>query len=193
MVLSEKYLKSVRLLHLFLVQFIMPLIQFIQERIKQINQALSEVDQAEFITSLPFVMIEEYELYKSLPTRTAAIYFLTHPELGMLYIGKAKNLRMRWAENNYNEHDCLEIALQTENVRLSWWEMPSDLHGLIEESLIRLWQPKWNGHTGKGAYRQKRDNPDPDNLQFRAWVQSKSAEAKDPRTSAKRFKGLWRK
>lgn len=42
-------------------------------------------------------------------------------------------------------HDCLEPAVRLGNVRLCWWVLPNDMHMVIEQMLIDLWKPKWNG------------------------------------------------
>src|SRR5215467_6859771 len=105
----------------------MHIVNQLQVHVDRIKHALESIDRDSFLGALPFVMIEDNEVHKSLPVCTSAVYFLTHPSLGLLYIGKSKLLKTRWYSNAYNEHACLEIALRTENVRLVWWAIPEEL------------------------------------------------------------------
>jgi len=129
----------------------MDIINQIQAGLAQIEKALSKLQ----IGALPYVVIADDDVCESLPMRTAAVYFLTHPTEGLLYIGKAKNVRSRWGAPAYRQHDCLEMAIRLRDVRLSWWALPESLLGVVEESLIRMRKPKWNGHNGKGHIRNE--------------------------------------
>lgn len=128
----------------------------IQSHWEEIKIILASIDRSVFLAMLPNVIIEDRDVCKSLPTRMPAIYFLTHAQEGLLYVGKSKNVRSRWMSNAFQEHDCLEASLQLENVVLCWWMLPEELLAVIEPILIDLWKPKWNGH-GSGKTRMKEE------------------------------------
>lgn len=138
----------------------------------QITQSVESLNQDALLSSLPFVIIDHEEFWQVIPVKTTGIYFLTHPVEGLLYIGKAKNIRNRWSDTFMGIHDCLEGAVRLGNVRLSWLPLPDGLNLLVEQKLIRLWKPKWNGHAEKGVERRRR--------------------AEEP-IGPDEFKGIWRK
>jgi hypothetical protein len=134
--------------------------------IKHLNaviECLSRLD----IDSLPSVLIEDIHVARLLPFDTSAIYFLSHPEKGLLYIGTASNLQGRWSLkcDMFGEfsveltHSCLDPAINLGNVRLSWWSVPKECLVTLESFLIRDLLPRWNqrGRTGGKATNDRGD------------------------------------
>lgn len=87
----------------------------------------------------------------NLPFNICGLYFLLHPDQGILYIGKTINLRQRWSilrDDKSNElltcHHMLERSLEQGGVYLAWKEINREIAGLIEPILIKKLHPKWN-------------------------------------------------
>jgi hypothetical protein len=135
----------------------MDLINQLQSKLTDIERTLTAFDRESFLADLPYVIIEDENVYKQIPSCASGVYFLTHHQKGLLYIGKAKSIRQRWAFNAYQEHDCLEPAICLENVKLTWWVIPAHMITIVEDMLIRLWNPKWNGQI-KSHMRNDRDH-----------------------------------
>ncbi|MFH0344791.1 MAG: GIY-YIG nuclease family protein [Chromatiales bacterium] len=103
------------------------------------------------------MLIKDRNVSDKLPHATSALYFLTHPSEGLLYIGKAGNFRGRWSlKSDFTgqtsielTHACLDPAINLGNVRLSWWPMPKDCLVSLESFLIQDLSPKWNT-AGRG-------------------------------------------
>lgn len=133
------------------------LVADIATHLKAVRECLNELD----IDSLPNVLIEDMYVVDLLPSDTSAIYFLSHHDKGLLYIGKASNLKGRWSlkcdiAGQFSvelTHHCLDPAINLSNVRLSWWSVPKVCLATIESILIRDLSPRWNreGRTGGRA------------------------------------------
>jgi len=108
------------------------------------------------IESLSGIPLENYKSINALPEATSCVYFLTHPEQGLLYIGKANNLKKRFymypsifdtsQPEVLHTHPALIQAVRCGNTKLSWLEVSPDLNEMIEKILIGTLVPKWNGH-----------------------------------------------
>ena len=48
------------------------------------------------LSKLPCISIDSVEACDRIPPGIACLYFVHHPHHGLLYIGKAANLRLRW-------------------------------------------------------------------------------------------------
>lgn len=115
---------------------------------KIIYDSLLKID----LNSLPFINIKNRESFESLPPNICCVYFLIHPVQGVLYVGKAINLRSRWRIkynawgqfNREQNHDCLLKSIRLRDVKLAWWEIPKEYKPLIENMLIKIYNPKWN-------------------------------------------------
>jgi hypothetical protein len=118
--------------------------QIIRNATDQIREAVQQLEPLPFIKSLPSVLIEDEEVFRRLPEEISAIYFLTHPYEELLYIGKANNVQRRWRPVG-NTHACLGPAIQLGHVKLSWWKLDIDSLSIVEDLLIKLWSPLWNG------------------------------------------------
>lgn len=99
-------------------------------------------------SELPSVLIDAIP-FDNCPFANNAIYFLTHPTYGILYVGKANNLRGRWrCDWNYGAlewmptHKQHQRALDLGGVYLSWTECKNP--DVIEAILIKALQPPWN-------------------------------------------------
>ncbi len=97
--------------------------------------------------SIASLNINDHESLDQLPLNTSCIYFLTHPKQGILYIGKASDLRGRFRGKNFSgvhTHHRLEAAIKLKNVRLSWVDCLEPAKTIIEMLLIRNLKPAWN-------------------------------------------------
>ena len=88
-----------------------------------ITTAVSGID----IGSLPNVPIVDVYVKRTLPLSTSAVYFVTHPEEGVLYIGKANDLRARWRCDGRSGIDRV-----TPEMDGTWVELSSGERGLVE-------------------------------------------------------------
>jgi hypothetical protein len=85
-----------------------------------------------------------------------AVYFLSSRSRGLLYIGKATNLRTRWALTYHVNgqilwdlcHGKLRDALELGDVSISWWELPRQYITIAESVLLQIHQPPWNTCRG---------------------------------------------
>ncbi len=113
-------------------------------RINAMRKRLARLD----LSSLPRFKITDEDVSERLPRAMAAIYFLLHPTEGVLYIGKAHNLKGRWSPNFFRRtpHECFEGALELGDVELAWWAVPKEYLTALEALLIQIWSPKWNVH-----------------------------------------------
>lgn len=90
--------------------------------------------------SLPSVLLGD----RSKLPQIAAIYFV-HQGNKLLYIGKSENLRQRW----YSHHRLVQFLNTGDNVYISWFPYTQEDSNQslvsIEESLIELLEPDYNG------------------------------------------------
>ncbi len=126
--------------------------QFNMEEIKFHFDKLTDYVCQVNILKLPFIFITDFDSTHTLPVNITCVYFLTHQEEGLLYVGKALNLKTRWRvqTNIYGQilpefnHSCLFPAIELGNVKLHWWEILPELRSLCESILIKKLKPKWN-------------------------------------------------
>lgn len=113
---------------------------------KEIERIICSLD----IGGMASVAIDSIDCFDSLPRNVPSIYFVTHPQHSLLYIGKARCLRMRWrAEGRRYEsrnplHQHHSRLLQIGNARLSWFPLPLISHEIAETLAIRCLKPAWN-------------------------------------------------
>jgi hypothetical protein len=88
------------------------------------------------ILKLPFVSFDER---KKLPP-TGGVYFVVNPEPEQLcYIGKAQNLRSRWA-GHHRAHQMQPVS------RIHWLNCSDEVQRTsLESRLIAFYTPHWNG------------------------------------------------
>jgi hypothetical protein len=112
------------------------------------------------IKDLPWVPVNGWGDL-GLPDRTTAVYFLVSRSRGMLYIGRATNLRNRWGQNPYHPdehgkwggsdypaHDQKRPSIELGDVVLHWWVVPRELLAFLESMLLQIHRPPWNSHRG---------------------------------------------
>ncbi len=89
----------------------------------------------------PDAILMDYMPY-SLPMRTTAVYFLVSAEFGLLYVGRAMDLRARWV-NGVHHHlvDCLLLG----DVTLRWLVVSRESLADTERLFIGLLDPAFNG------------------------------------------------
>lgn len=145
--------------------------QILQESVNQVRSALSRLQPELFIESLPSVLIEDDGVFRELPEDVLAVYFLTHPIEELLYIGKANDLQRRWRPTG-NTHSCLDPAIRLGCVKLSWWELDVDSLSIVEDLLIKLWSPPWNGGVTGWVRKYRPELEWPDDVDERRIVSS---------------------
>jgi len=104
------------------------------------------------IDALPGIDVDSLDFGDKLPVSTPAVYYLVHECKGVLYIGKATNIRSRWAFRRNTVggdvpmqiHHRLEEAIRLGNVRLYWWAVPRECLVILENLLIQRHRPPWN-------------------------------------------------
>jgi len=72
------------------------------------------------VWSLPSVELADRASLPSIP----AIYYATDRTRQILYVGRAKNLYLRWNGNRYGGHHELNELNQYHGVRLHYWQRP---------------------------------------------------------------------
>ena len=77
-----------------------------------------------------------------LPNRTTAVYFLVSAEFGLLYVGKATDMRGRWV---HGFHHHLVDSLLLGDVTLRWLVVSRDSLADTERLFIGLLDPAFNG------------------------------------------------
>lgn len=125
------------------------------------RNALAEVLNQLRLDSLPSIVIDTLDLAPRLPN-VACIYFLTHADHGLLYVGRAVALAQRFAvlENMYQQrmwdlaHAWLYPCYRLGNVRLSWCEIPRDFIEEMESAAIKILHPRLN-ERGRASLRDK--------------------------------------
>ena len=113
----------------------------VEERIADI-----QIDHKE-LYCLPGIEINADSNFYTIPKKISCVYFLVHPTRGILYIGKALDLRNRWT-NKYHiqrvAHDCHEPCLKLGMVSLRWFLLDDPVKTIAEMLLIRKIRPEWN-------------------------------------------------
>jgi excinuclease UvrABC nuclease subunit len=114
---------------------------------EQLRQAAAQI----VIADLPMIEICDREIWARLPCECSAVYFVTHPIDGVLYIGKTAAIRQRWASTyrlgrqiytlNHSKH---AQALDLGDCELSWLEIDRCYLAALEAALIGLHLPPWN-------------------------------------------------
>jgi GIY-YIG catalytic domain len=115
-------------------------LQSIVDKIAKLYYRIEELSKLINLDSLPSINLDNEGIFKALlPNAPHCVYFLTHAEHGLLYIGKAYNLKYR-----FKHHEHLQPAIDLGNARLSWLELPRELPAVLEDVLIVGRRPKWN-------------------------------------------------
>ena len=87
------------------------------------------------------------DFFRALPTH-AAVYYLCGPAEGVLYVGKAKNLRKRLAAYRVANPERMPrriLRLLTRVTRIEWDCCPDEAAaGFREELLIAVLNPRFN-------------------------------------------------
>ena len=119
------------------------------------------------LDDLPYRNLADFQSCDDLPSRLPCIYFLLHPKHGVLYIGKAKNIRQRWRSqgvaggNREPAHKHHERCVEIGNVKLSWLELDPSAHEMVETEAIHYYNPCWNIRKSKSGYELPADAPSP--------------------------------
>ena len=119
--------------------------------LRNVRILLAKID----VRDLPHVPVDDLDFTRMLP-ETDAVYFLISAVDGLLYIGRATNLRRRWYVNRQVSdtskpewplcHHALKPALDLGDVQIHWLLVGRDQLAIIESLLIQLYQPPWNTH-----------------------------------------------
>lgn len=122
------------------------------------REALAELLRRLNITGLPSSRLDTPEVASRLPD-VSSLYFLTHEEHGLLYVGRAISLTRRWEvpRNMYQQrmwdlaHAWLWPCYRLGNVRLSWWEIPRNFIEELESAAIKVLHPRLNERSRSSA------------------------------------------
>lgn len=125
------------------------------------RKALADVLNQLPFDLLPSIVIDTVDLGPRLPN-VACVYFLTHPDQGLLYVGRAVALSQRFEvpKNIYQQrmwdlaHAWLYPCYRLGNVRLSWWTIPSDFIEEVESAAIKILHPRLN-ERGRASLRDR--------------------------------------
>jgi excinuclease UvrABC nuclease subunit len=101
------------------------------------------------IEHLPGVRMDCEKFAERLPLATSGVYFLRSEACGLLYIGKATNIRQRWMPHPLapfvpQNHRRFEDALDQGDVMLHYLELPQYQLATIESMLLQMHRPPWN-------------------------------------------------
>jgi excinuclease UvrABC nuclease subunit len=120
---------------------------------RELKDVLGRLD----VRDLPSVPVDDVHFAGNLPL-VPAVYFLETPSLGLLYIGRATNLRSRWAARFRwdgsgridweHSHAKLADALAVGDARLAWLAVPREYLAFTESLLLQIHTPPWNQARG---------------------------------------------
>jgi hypothetical protein len=116
-----------------------PDLQSLVDKIAKLYYRIEKLSELISLDSLPSVNVDNEKVFEALPHKASCVYFLTHAEQGLLYIGKAYDLKQR-----FKYHGHIRPALSLKNVRLFWLELPCELLAICEDVLIAGRTPRWN-------------------------------------------------
>lgn len=102
---------------------------------EHIEKLLKQID----VGSLPGIVIEGPSSIGALPKKICGLYFLSHHDKGLFYIGKTRDLKTRFG---YHEH--LEAAIAFGGITLAWLELPGEIATFCEEFFIADRLPGWS-------------------------------------------------
>lgn len=102
------------------------------------------------IEGMPAADVDE-KIVERLPI-APAVYFLRSRSQGLLYIGKATNLRGRWRLAYHTSGQVLwelcharhRDAVELGDVSLHWWLLPRQYITIAESALLQMHRPPWN-------------------------------------------------
>ena len=128
------------------------MINRVLEHIKQLRTELANID----VESLPGKLLNDWETAEVGLPRIPVVYFLVSRSRGLLYIGKATSLWLRWQPSRHITgvlmkdfcHAQLGPAIELGDVMLRWWEMPRECITIVESILLQINKPPWNSHRG---------------------------------------------
>ena len=122
---------------------------------RRIEALLRSLDFAE----LPSIPLESLISCDDIAPGISCLYFLMHPIHGLLYVGKAKDLRQRWrasgfypGEERSATHQYHERCIELGDVCLSWLPLDETAHEIAETIAIRCFEPHWNVRKSKHGY-----------------------------------------
>ncbi len=115
------------------------------------------------LESLPFVLLDDRRLLPSDP----CVYFAIDSSGEVLYIGRAVNLKARWA--NHHHWDALNSM---EGVRIAYLSIPHASLDQVEQSMIEWFDPLLNGAQDKVRHTRKVSIPVHLTDQDLKWLQS---------------------
>lgn len=126
------------------------IVKGLEPALAQITSILEQLSIAD-LPSAPMVS-PDFNIF--LPTATSAIYFIRSKSRGLMYIGRATNVRNRWRKaTSWVRSDtiCWEMchhrfrdALKLKDCVLHWLPVPKPYLGVLEGLLIHYHKPPWN-------------------------------------------------
>ena len=128
------------------------LINRVLDHIQQLRLELANID----FESLPGKPLNDWETSSDDLPKIPVVYFLVSRSRGLLYIGKATSLSLRWKLFRHITgpilkefcHAQLGPSIELGDVMLRWWEMPRECITIVESILLQNSMPPWNNHRG---------------------------------------------
>jgi len=145
--------------------------QAVDEVTARVQSLLKDLDFRE----LPSIAIDSLEACDKIPRGIPCLYFVHHPSFGLLYLGKAVDLRRRWkAEGRIGQlrtalHQIHKRCIEIGNVTLSWFQLDPRAHEIAETIAIRFFHPWWN--TRKKADECLREGRAPSLYSDGGWIE----------------------
>jgi hypothetical protein len=137
------------------------------DALEDVNACLDRIR----IDELPSVPIDGDDWNRDLEP-VAAIYFVRSRSKGILYVGKAGNLRRRWHKQWWihpdgsgdwtTRHHREEQSVRFGDCDLFWMETPTQYLDVLEALLIFRHDPPWNGRRSAAHDRRHANPAEPD-------------------------------
>lgn len=118
---------------------------------EHLREAIQHLKRHSDVRYLPYAPIDRPEFAEGLPSISAVYFICRPPKKKPLYIGRARNLKMRWTRDPGTtplslevEHHVLKRALRANDAVLFWLKTPPEHLTVVEMLLIQMHKPKWN-------------------------------------------------
>jgi hypothetical protein len=117
----------------------------------KLREAIQHLKLFSEIKYLPYALIDSPEFAENLPSIPAVYFVCRPPPKKPLYIGRTRNLKVRWTRDLGRnpaslevEHHMLKRALKARNAVLFWLKTPPEHLTVVEMLLIQMHKPTWN-------------------------------------------------
>ena len=117
------------------------------------------------VTQLPSLPVSDVGFADMIALGKCGIYFLRSRHDGLLYIGKARDIRQRWraggtGDSRYPKHQHHKRCLELGGIDLHWLEIDVGDIDIAEILAIRTYDPPWNVEYSPSGIGAPRNIPD---------------------------------